>query len=163
VTGPRRRWRRTAERTRPLTVSVVVPLLALLCVGATACSERTSPAAPDRGAGAARPLDGDLAVLAVPSMADHMRAQGRSFEAQYPAVSVGVETVGASDITRRLRAGSGGDVVALDDQATLDDLDGNGLGASVTPVEGTGAGSLAAVVASTNPSAATRFVEQATR
>jgi ABC-type molybdate transport system substrate-binding protein len=96
-------------------------------------------------------------------MADHMRSEGRSFEGQHPAVRVEVETVGAPDIARRVRAGSGGDVVALDDQATLDDLDGNGLVASVTPVEGVTAGSLAVVVASTNPSAATRFVEQATR
>jgi ABC-type glycerol-3-phosphate transport system substrate-binding protein len=141
-------------------------LIALLCIGATACSADASPAAPDaprRGVDAARPVDGDLTVLATTSMADRMRSEGASFEAQNPAVHVEVDALTATEITKRVRAGSGGDVVALDDQATLDDLDGHGLVASVTPVEGARAGSLAAVVASSNPSAATRFVEQASR
>ena len=57
-------------------------------------------------------------------------------------------------------------MVAIDDQAVLDRLEGSGLVASVTPLapgEGTSGGAVAAVVASPNPSAALRLVESTDR
>ena len=152
--------RRAAARVAALAVTAALVIAAGACsgddtpdtvVGADADARATTTVSP-------RLATGLVTVLAEPDLAPAMSASGAAFEEVNPEASVQVESLPAAEIAARVQGGKG-DVVVMSDAPTMDDLEGTGAVAAALPLSRSEAARAAAVVASANPEAATRFVE----
>jgi ABC-type molybdate transport system substrate-binding protein len=141
---------------------LVAALVAMALVAGCSSDDQTGRAAATTEAPTStRPLTGGIVVLATADLADAMSAVVREYQGTNTGATASVEVLPTADLVARVRAGGPGDVVALDDAAAMDDLEGNGLVAAVLVLPGDGTGRIGAVVASPNPAAATHFVELA--
>ena len=150
---------------RFLLVPAVLAVVALGGLGLAGCSDDTADAPRASGPEVTtprQPVTGPLVVLAETDLAPAIEAVAPEFEQANPGASVDVESLAADEIVARVTSGDG-DVVALADAAAMDDLEGTGLVASVVLLPDPQSARAGAVVSSTNPSAATRFVELAAR
>jgi ABC-type glycerol-3-phosphate transport system substrate-binding protein len=137
--------------------------VALACLGVVGCSDDADAPA-DQGSdatAATRPVSGSLVVLAEPDLEATMSAVVPEFQDANPGATVTVEPMAAADIVAKVDAGEG-DVVAMAAGEAVDELEGTGKIAAVVPLSDAADGPrAAAVVASANPAAATRFVSLA--